>query len=606
MTRTNNESSAEQNAIEDFQTPDSVPVSNPEPTNDIASAPQNNGGGQFNSKRTMLKRKFTKKSNSESEAGSKSISEPDDFAQANPRENNSNQEEQKNRNDKNTKELGNHNSQNNHNNGHYNRSKKIDKKNKRHQDRNENKSIYQEDRKYDDKSDNSDLGNNQNDSQAEQNIKKETYYVYNLRRTGAEQLMQLAATLNINSPENLHKNDLVFEILQRLTAQGHIIVGRGVLEVLQDGYGFLRSAEANYTAGPDDVYIAPHQIRQNGLRTGDTIEGILRPPKKGERYFALHSINTVNDLDPQKNKIRTHFDDLTPIFPNKQICLEGGSSKSNISSRIIDITAPLGRGQRALVVAPPRTGKTILMQNIADSIATNYPDISIIVLLIGERPEEVTDMIRSVKGEVVSSTFDEPSQRHVQLAEMVIEKAKRMVETKRDVVILLDSITRLARAYNDIAPSSGKVLSGGVDSNALQRPKRVFGAARNIEEGGSLTIIATALIESGSRMDEVIFEEFKGTGNSEIVLDRRIADKRTFPAIDITKSGTRKEDLLIDKSTLSKIWILRRITNPIGATEAVEFFIDKLKHTKTNAEFFAQMDTYNSTVSNIKKSSSNF
>jgi transcription termination factor Rho len=363
-----------------------------------------------------------------------------------------------------------------------------------------------------------------------------------------------------------------------------------VLEILQDGYGFLRSPEANYTPCPDDIYVSPNQIRRMGLRTGDTITGPVRAPKKGERYFALVKINSVNGGDGNKIYHRTHFEDLTPLYPDDRIILERSDMpSSNLSQRIIDIVSPLGKGQRALIVAPPRTGKTILLQNIAHSITANNPDIKLIVLLIDERPEEVTDMARSVKGEVVSSTFDEPSVRHVQLAEMVIEKAKRLVEQKHDVVILLDSITRLARAYNNVVPSSGKVLSGGVDSNALQRPKRFFGAARNIEEGGSLTIIATALIETGSRMDEVIFEEFKGTGNSEIVLDRKIADKRVFPAIDIAKSGTRKEDLLVDKSTLTKMWVLRRILNPMGTIDAIEFLIDKMGDTKTNDAFFEKM-----------------
>lgn len=405
-----------------------------------------------------------------------------------------------------------------------------------------------------------------------------------------EELLNLAESLKIEHPSYLQKHDLVFTILKVLADQGAVIVGDGMLEILQDGYGFLRSSEANYVPGPDDIYVSPIQIKKFALRTGDTIIGPIRAPKKGERYFALTNIHILTGLEISKNRHRVHFDDLTPIYPMKQIKLETDSQTKDLSCRIIDIVAPLGMGQRAIIVAPPRTGKTILMQNISHSISTNYPEISLIVLLIGERPEEVTDMSRSVRGEVVSSTFDEPSYRHVQLAEMVIEKAKRMVECKKDVVILLDSITRLARAYNDVVPSSGKVLSGGVDSNALQKPKRLFGAARNTEEGGSLTIIATALIETGSRMDEVIFEEFKGTGNLEIVLDRKISDKRIFPAIDITKSGTRKEDLLVDRSILSKMWVLRRVMNPMVATESIEFLNDKLRYHKNNHDFFEQMN----------------
>jgi len=365
-----------------------------------------------------------------------------------------------------------------------------------------------------------------------------------------------------------------------------------VLEILQDGFGFLRSPEANYLPGPDDIYVSPSQIRRFGLRTGDTVEGQIRAPKEGERYFALLKVNTINFEDPEAIRHKVHFDNLTPLYPDERLHLEEEDPTTrDRSSRVIDLIAPLGKGQRALIVAPPRTGKTVLLQNIAHSITANHPEVFLIVLLIDERPEEVTDMSRSVKGEVVSSTFDEPAVRHVQVAEMVIEKAKRLVEHKRDVVILLDSITRLARAYNTVVPSSGKVLTGGVDANALQRPKRFFGAARNIEEGGSLTIIATALIDTGSRMDEVIFEEFKGTGNSEIILDRKIADKRTFPAIDITKSGTRKEELLVDKGTLSKMWVLRRILMPMGTVDAMEFLLDKLKHTKTNTDFFDSMNT---------------
>ncbi|AEI88510.1 transcription termination factor Rho [Candidatus Midichloria mitochondrii IricVA] len=442
----------------------------------------------------------------------------------------------------------------------------------------------------------SDLDSDKKDEpEQHSNIPAMAFHLKDLKRKNIEELMELAESLAIDNPSNFQKHDLVFAILKCLADKGGIIVGEGVLEILQDGYGFLRSSEANYVPGPDDIYVAPNQIRRFLLRTGDTIIGPIRSPKKGERYFALTDVNQINGAEAIKSRHRMHFDDLVPLYPNKRIVLETSSETGlkELSARIIDIVAPIGRGQRALVVAPPRTGKTILMQNIAHSITTNYPDIYLLVLLIDERPEEVTDMSRSVCGEVVSSTFDEPSNRHVQLAEMVIEKAKRLVESKKDVVILLDSITRLARAYNNIAPSSGKVLSGGVDSNALQRPKRFFGAARNIEEGGSLTIIATALIETGSRMDEVIFEEFKGTGNSEIVLDRRIADKRVFPAIDISKSGTRKEDLLVDKVTLTKMWVLRRILNPMGTTEAVEFLIDKLKYSKSNDDFFEQMNTYN-------------
>ncbi|CAL7963700.1 transcription termination factor Rho [Alphaproteobacteria bacterium] len=422
-----------------------------------------------------------------------------------------------------------------------------------------------------------------------------TYHLKDLKRKSPEGLMIFAESLHVENPESLQKHDLIFAILQHLAEKGGVMVGEGILEILQDGYGFLRSPESNYVPGPDDIYVSPNQIRKYALRTGDTIAGPIRAPRKNERYFAITNISTINGSEPLKNKHRPHFDDLTPLYPEQLIMLESIDGAPNtLSARIIDIVSPLGRGQRALIVAPPRTGKTMLIQNIAHSITRNYPDIILIVLLIDERPEEVTDMLRSVKGEVVSSTFDEPYYRHVQLAEMVIEKAKRLVETKKDVVILLDSITRLARAYNNIAPSSGKVLSGGVDSNALQRPKRFFGAARNIEEKGSLTIIATALIETGSRMDEVIFEEFKGTGNSEIILDRKIADRRIFPAIDISKSGTRKEDLLVDKTTLSKIWILRKIINPMGPTESIEFLIDKLKPSKFNHEFFQQMDTYSS------------
>lgn len=418
-------------------------------------------------------------------------------------------------------------------------------------------------------------------------------FLSEIKRKSTEELLQMTESFNIEDAESMYRQDLVFTILQRVAEQGWTMIGEGVLEILSDGFGFLRSHQSNYMPGPDDIYVSPNQIRKNALRTGDTISGTVREPKKGERYFALTSINTINNIDCNKQRHRVHFDDLTALFPNSPLILENSAhgTQANNSARIIDMLVPLGRGQRALVVAPPRTGKTILMQTIAHSITTNHPDIVLIVLMIGERPEEVTDMVRSVKGEVVSSTFDEPSSRHVQLAEMVIEKAKRLVEDKKHVVILLDSITRLARAYNDISPSSGKVLSGGVDSNALQKPKRFFGAARNTEEGGSLTIIGTALVETGSRMDEVIFEEFKGTGNSEIVLDRKLSERRIFPAIDISKSGTRKEDLLISKIQLSKTWILRRVLNGMSSAEAIEFLIDKMKYAKTNEEFFAQMDT---------------
>ena len=421
----------------------------------------------------------------------------------------------------------------------------------------------------------------------------EIFHLKELKKKTSESLLALAESFLIENPSVLPKHELIFAILQKIADTGGKIVGEGSLEVLTDGDGFLRSHEANYLPAADDIYISPNQIRKYGLRTGDTISGYMRAPKRGERYFALAYISDINDIEPDKIRHRAYFDDLTPLYPNKLIRLETeyDPRQKDLSARIIDIVSPLGKGQRALIVAPPRTGKTMLIQNIAHSITHNFPEIKLIVLLIDERPEEVTDMLRSVRGEVVSSTFDEPSTRHVQLAEMVTEKAKRLVEAKHDVVILLDSITRLARAYNNISPSSGKVLSGGVDSNALQRPKRFFGAARNIEEGGSLTIIATALIETGSRMDEVIFEEFKGTGNSEIILDRKLSDKRVFPAIDIAKSGTRKEDLLLEKSVLNKIWLLRRILTNMHGTESSEFLLDKIKSTKTNSEFFENMDT---------------
>jgi transcription termination factor Rho len=405
-------------------------------------------------------------------------------------------------------------------------------------------------------------------------------------------LVTFAEGLGIENASNLRKQDLLFAVLKALADDGVEITGSGVMEVLQDGFGFLRSPEANYLPGPDDIYVSPQQIRRHGLRTGDTVEGLIRSPREGERYFALTKVQTINFEDPETIRHKVHFDNLTPLYPEQRLWMEiEDPTIKDRSGRIIDIVAPLGKGQRCLIVAPPRVGKTVMLQNIAKSVAANHPDCYLIVLLIDERPEEVTDMQRTVRGEVISSTFDEPATRHVQVAEMVIEKAKRLVEHKRDVVILLDSITRLGRAYNTVVPSSGKVLTGGVDANALQRPKRFFGAARNIEEGGSLTIIATALIDTGSRMDEVIFEEFKGTGNSEIVLDRKVADKRVFPAMDILKSGTRKEDLLTDKVNLQKTYVLRRILNPMGAQDAIEFLIDKLRQTKNNAEFFQSMNT---------------
>jgi transcription termination factor Rho len=405
-------------------------------------------------------------------------------------------------------------------------------------------------------------------------------------------LLAFAESLEVENASTMRKQELMFAILKMLASQEVEIIGDGVVEVLQDGFGFLRSANANYLPGPDDIYISPSQIRRFSLKTGDTVEGPIRGPKEGERYFALLKVNTINFDDPEKIRHKVHFDNLTPLYPNERFKMELDIPTSkDLSPRVIDLVAPLGKGQRGLIVAPPRTGKTVLLQNIAHSITANHPECYLIVLLIDERPEEVTDMQRSVKGEVVSSTFDEPATRHVQVAEMVIEKAKRLVEHGRDVVILLDSITRLGRAYNTVVPSSGKVLTGGVDANALQRPKRFFGAARNIEEGGSLTIIATALIDTGSRMDEVIFEEFKGTGNSEIVLDRKVADKRIFPAMDILKSGTRKEDLLVPRQDLQKIFVLRRILAPMGTTDAIEFLIDKLKQTKSNGDFFDSMNT---------------
>ena len=406
-------------------------------------------------------------------------------------------------------------------------------------------------------------------------------------------LLAYAEELEIENASILRKQDMMFAILKQLAENDVAIHGMGVLETLSDGFGFLRSPESNYLPGPDDIYVSPSQVRRFGLRTGDTVEGQIRAPKDGERYFALLKVNNINFEDPDVVRHRINFDNLTPLYPEERLCLEVESvgKPNDPTSRVIDLIAPIGKGQRALVVAPPRTGKTVMLQNIATSISKNHPEVYLIVLLIDERPEEVTDMARTVNGEVISSTFDEPASRHVQVAEMVIEKAKRLVEHRRDVVILLDSITRLARAYNTVVPSSGKVLTGGVDANALQRPKRFFGAARNIEEGGSLSIIATALIDTGSRMDEVIFEEFKGTGNSEIILDRKLTDKRTFPTIDITRSGTRKEELLVDKGTLAKMWVLRRILTQMGTVDAMEFLLDKLKTSKSNADFFDAMNS---------------
>ena len=414
-----------------------------------------------------------------------------------------------------------------------------------------------------------------------------------LKQKSPADLLAFAEELEIEGASTLRTQDMMFAILKALAEQEVTISGGGVLEVLQDGFGFLRSPESNYLPGPDDIYVSPSQVRRFTLRTGDTVEGEIRAPKDGERYFALLKVNKVNFDDVEQTRHRINFDNLTPLYPDEKLTLEIDSQDAkdkDMTLRVIDIVAPLGKGQRALLVAPPRTGKTVMMQNIAKAIMANHPEVYLIVLLIDERPEEVTDMARTVRGEVISSTFDEPAVRHVQVAEMVIAKAKRLVEHKRDVVILLDSITRLARAYNTVVPSSGKVLTGGVDANALQRPKRFFGAARNIEEGGSLTIISTALIETGSRMDEVIFEEFKGTGNSEIVLDRKLADKRTWPSMDITKSGTRKEELLVDRGTLSKMWVLRRILSPMGVTDGMEFLLDKLRTTKSNNDFFDTMN----------------
>lgn len=413
-----------------------------------------------------------------------------------------------------------------------------------------------------------------------------------LKAKSATDLLTLAEELEVENASTLRRQELMFAILKEQAEREIDIIGGGVLEVLLDGFGFLRSPESNYLPGPDDIYVSPNQLRRFSLRTGDTVEGEIRSPKDGERYFALLKVSTINFEDPENVRHKVHFDNLTPLYPDEAFRMEvDDPDLKDRSGRVIDVVAPLGKGQRGLLTAPPRTGKTVLLQNIAHSIAINHPECFLIVLLIDERPEEVTDMQRSVKGEVVSSTFDEPAERHVQVAEMVIEKAKRLVEHKRDVVILLDSITRLGRAYNTVVPSSGKVLTGGVDANALQRPKRFFGAARNIEEGGSLTILATALIDTGSRMDEVIFEEFKGTGNSEIILDRKVADKRVYPAMDITRSGTRKEELLVDAGTLAKMYVLRRILTPMGTVDAIEFLLDKLRQTKTNEEFFDSMNT---------------
>jgi transcription termination factor Rho len=413
-----------------------------------------------------------------------------------------------------------------------------------------------------------------------------------LKSKSPTELVAFAEEVEVENASTMRKQELMFAILKQLAAREVEIIGEGVVEVLQDGFGFLRSPDSNYLAGPDDIYVSPSQIRRFGLRTGDTVEGPIRSPKDAERYFALLKVNLINFEDPEKAKHKVNFDNLTPLYPDQRLKMEvQDPTRKDFSARVIDIVSPIGKGQRALIVAPPRTGKTVLLQNIAQSITSNHPECYLIVLLIDERPEEVTDMQRSVRGEVISSTFDEPAARHVQVAEMVIEKAKRLVEHNRDVVILLDSITRLGRAYNTVVPSSGKVLTGGVDANALQRPKRFFGAARNIEEGGSLTIIATALIDTGSRMDEVIFEEFKGTGNSEIVLDRKVADKRVFPALDILKSGTRKEELITPRDQLQKTYVLRRILNPMGPQDAIEFLIDKLRQTKQNSDFFDSMNT---------------
>ena len=415
-----------------------------------------------------------------------------------------------------------------------------------------------------------------------------------LKQKSPVELLAYAEELEVENASTLNTQELMYAILKQISETETALFGEGVLEVLPDGFGFLRAPEANYLAGPDDIYIAPQQVKRYSLKTGDTLEGEIRPPKNGEKYFSMSKINTVNGVEPDGLRYRVNFDNLTPLFPDEKLKMEydlpNADKNKDLTARIIDLICPQGKGQRGMIVAPPRTGKTVMMKNIAHAITANHPEIHLIVLLIDERPEEVTDMKRSIQGEVISSTFDEPASRHIQVAEMVIEKAKRLVEHKKDVVILLDSITRLARAYNTVIPSSGKVLTGGVDANALQKPKRFFGAARNIEEGGSLTIIATALVETGSRMDEVIFEEFKGTGNSEIILDRKVSDKRIFPAIDITKSGTRNEELLVGKDELPKMWVLRRVLMPMGAPEAMEFLIDKLKVSKNNHDFFIAMN----------------
>ena len=418
--------------------------------------------------------------------------------------------------------------------------------------------------------------------------------IQELKKNSSEQLITQAEELGVENASTLRKQEILFAILKKLAEKGEEITGSGVLQMLQDGFGFLRAMESNYLPGPDDIYISPSQIRRFGLRTGDTVEGPVRAPKEGERYFALLQVSKINFEDPEKMRHKIAFDNLTPLYPNKQLLMEVESNKiekkPDLTARLIDLISPIGKGQRSLIISPPKAGKTMILQSIANSISANHPECYLMVLLIDERPEEVTDMQRTVKGEVISSTFDEPAQRHVAVAEMVIEKAKRLAEHKKDVVILLDSITRLGRAYNAVIPSSGKVLTGGVDANALQRPKRFFGAARNIEEGGSLTIISTALIDTGSRMDEVIFEEFKGTGNSETILDRKISDKRIFPAIDITRSGTRREELIFDKDDLQKMNVLRRILSPMGTMDAIEFLNSKLKNTKNNDEFFSSMN----------------
>ncbi len=412
-----------------------------------------------------------------------------------------------------------------------------------------------------------------------------------LKDMSISELTHIGKEMGIEGATGLRKQELIFKVLAAQTEKSGLIFSEGVLETLPDGFGFLRAPEYNYLPGPDDIYVSPSQIRKFDLRTGDTVSGQIRPPKEGERYFALIKVEAINFEAPEQSREKIFFDNLTPLYPDEQLNLEIEADPDKISARVMDLVTPVGKGQRALIVAPPRTGKTMLLQTIANSITTNHPEVALIVLLIDERPEEVTDMQRSVKGEVISSTFDEPPTRHVQVADMVIEKAKRLVEHKRDVVILLDSITRLARAHNAVVPPSGKILSGGIDSNALQRPKRFFGAARNIEEGGSLTIIATALIDTGSRMDDVIFEEFKGTGNSEIILDRKLSDKRLFPAIDLQRSGTRKEELLIDKENLARIWVMRRVLNPLSPVEQMEVVLERLSKTKTNAEFLASMQT---------------